>query len=365
MSEPEVERPTLTPEEFLAWRSPRVGAANPTDLTNPLWVWMARTRLNGYQGNQAWSGPSSCDAGPMWCFDRFGQSTTRLADGRTLYVAGEHEDSYDPDFYIYNDVVVAGSDGSLAIYGYPHEAFPPTDFHSATLAGGRIVLIGNLGYPKHRVVGKTQALELTLETLSVRRIETHGEAPGWISHHGAMLSPAGSAITVSGGKVCRSADQELWENVDEWALDLSTWTWTRKTRKGWPQWGYIRKDHKRNALWDIRHALWYRGVGWKDDLAKAMERLVKWSGFEPDLDLVPSLYRLDASVVELPQREDEHGIVRVVVDGVTVKFEEDGFWVRAVAEGQLAADRLKALQVSVLEKLSQLTRADWSLHVPP
>lgn len=223
MSDPErVEKPSITQEEFVAWRSPRLGRANPTDLTNALWVWMVRTRVNAYQGNQAWGGPSPFETGPMWCFDRFGQSTTLLPDGRTLHIAGEHEDSYDPDFFIYNDVVVAGPDGSITICGYPKDAFPPTDFHTATLAGERIVLIGSLGYPADRVIGKTQVLELALGTLAVRAVETHGDAPGWLHRHTAGLSDAGDAVIVSGGQVHHRADQDLWENVDDWALDLST-----------------------------------------------------------------------------------------------------------------------------------------------
>ncbi|HEY6512415.1 MAG TPA: hypothetical protein VI032_10575 [Burkholderiaceae bacterium] len=365
MSDPEpVEKPAITQEEFLAWRSPRLGDTNPTDLTNPLWAWMVRTRFNAYQGNQAWGGPSPFDAGPMCCFDRFGQSTTALPDGRTLYIAGEHEDSYDPDFFIYNDVVVVQRDGAITIHGYPKDVFPPTDFHTATLAGGRIVVIGNLGYRDERVVGKTQVLELALDTLSVRIVETHGEGPGWLNRHGATLSDAADAIVVSGGEVYLGPDQDLWENVDDWQLDLATWTWARHTRKGWPQWGCIRADHQLNSLWDMRHALWYRGVGWKDDFAQEVARVTDRIGFAPDLELVASLYRLDESVVDLPLREDELGIVRVVVDGVTVKFREDSFWVRAVVEGTLAPDRLEALQASVLDKLTRLTRTPWTVHAP-
>jgi len=357
-------KPAISYEQFLEWRSPRLGDANPTILTNPLWAWMVRTRMNAYQGNQAWSGPSPFETGPMWCFDRFGQSITTLPDGRTLYIAGEHEDYYDPDFFIYNDVVVARPDGEIAIYGYPKDAFPPTDFHSATQVGGCIVLVGNLGYQPDRVVGKTQVLELELSTLSVRKVETQGESPGWINRHSAKLSDTGGAIVVSGGVVHLSPEQDLWENVDDWQLDLSTWTWARKTRKGWPQWGYIRADRKPNTLWDMRHALWYRGMGWKDDFAKEMARLLSRTHFEPDLELVRALYCLDSSVIELPAREDEHSVVRVAVDGVTVRFHEDSFWVRAVVEGTLSEHRLKALQASVLEKLSRLTRVEWALHVP-
>jgi hypothetical protein len=61
---------------------------------------------------------------------------------------GEHEDHYDPDFFIHNDVVVRTPDGEVAIYGYPTEVFLPTDFHTATLLPASIVLIGSLGYRK-------------------------------------------------------------------------------------------------------------------------------------------------------------------------------------------------------------------------
>ena len=69
---------------------------------------------------------------PVWCFDRFGQSMTILPDGRRIFIAGEHEDWYDPDFFIYNDVVVISTNGDIEhIFGYPIEVFPPTDFHAA------------------------------------------------------------------------------------------------------------------------------------------------------------------------------------------------------------------------------------------
>ena len=48
--------------------------------------------------------------GPTWCFSRFGQSETVLPDSSRVLIAGEHEDWYDPDFHIYNDVVVIRPD---------------------------------------------------------------------------------------------------------------------------------------------------------------------------------------------------------------------------------------------------------------
>jgi hypothetical protein len=138
--------PAVTPQLFLEWRSPRVGQLNPERMNNPVWEWLVRSRLNAYQATRLLPGPSASSAGPGWCFDRFGQSSTELSDGRTVLIAGEHEDHYDPDFYIYNDVVVQYPDGRIDIFGYPHAAFPPTDFRSATLVGNRIIIIGNVGY---------------------------------------------------------------------------------------------------------------------------------------------------------------------------------------------------------------------------
>ena len=91
--------PILSKEEFVKWRSPRTVEENPTCVSNPLWYWLVRTRWSAYQANEILRGPSSFDAGPMWCFDRFGKSETRLPDGRVVHIGGEHEDSYDPVSY--------------------------------------------------------------------------------------------------------------------------------------------------------------------------------------------------------------------------------------------------------------------------
>ncbi len=123
--------PVLSKEEFIKWRSPRTVEENPTRLDNPLWHWLVRTRWSAYKANEIFQGPSSFDAGPMWCFDRFGKSETRLPDGRVIHIGGEHEDFYDPDFFIYNDVTTVGGEGGIAIHGYPPSVFPPTDFHTA------------------------------------------------------------------------------------------------------------------------------------------------------------------------------------------------------------------------------------------
>lgn len=96
-----------------------------------------RTGRSGDAAGQALMGArhSSLDTGPVWSFDRFGQSATRRADGRLVLIAGEHEDRYDPDFRIYNDVTVLDGRGGAQHFLSPAEVFPPTDVHSATPPG--------------------------------------------------------------------------------------------------------------------------------------------------------------------------------------------------------------------------------------
>ena len=57
-------------------------------------------------GNFADSAYRDSVPGPYWSWDRFGRTSTTLPDGRIVHIAGEHEDYYDNDFCIYNDVVV-------------------------------------------------------------------------------------------------------------------------------------------------------------------------------------------------------------------------------------------------------------------
>ena len=102
--------PTVTSELFREWRSPRFGQSNPQRMNNPVWEWLIKSRISAYAANERLNGPDAMKAGPCWCFDRFGQSSTKLPDGRTVLIAGEHEDYYDPDFYIYNDVVILHPD---------------------------------------------------------------------------------------------------------------------------------------------------------------------------------------------------------------------------------------------------------------
>ena len=178
------------PTPFALTRT-RYGVAHPERVENALWEQAMREGWSGYhlrqhlgaeldsrKLRQDFSHSAYRDAapGPFWSWQRFGRTSTRLPDRRVIHIAGEHEDSYDCDFCIYNDVVVAYPDGRREVFLYPKHVFPPTDFHSATLVGHEIVLIGSLGYRDMRRVGETQMLKLDTRTLRIESAATTGEA---------------------------------------------------------------------------------------------------------------------------------------------------------------------------------------------
>jgi len=345
---------TISRETFEAWRAPRVGTENPTRFDNPLWASLVHDRINAYQVNKRFGHERQWGAAPTWCFDRFGQTETKLDDGRTIYIAGEHEDYYDPDFYIYNDVVIVTPGGAVELYGYPHEVFPPTDFHSATLDADRIWIVGSLGYADARKNGVTQVCRLDLSTMAIEPIATVGDSPGWIYRHDAQL--VDRAIVVRGGLVDHSSDLDE-ENIDEWALDLATLAWTRRTRLDWQRWAVRRVDGGRNLIWELRQKKWkadHPEFGLRD---VAIEELRG----EPDLELIETLYLLDGAAIAKTDG-DEFNVWRVELDGVIVRFTEESRHIAVIVEGKLADDRLRALQAHVLERLSALHFTAWELE---
>lgn len=347
--------PALAPDEFLAWRSPRFGDGNPARMDHPLWHWLVRTRWSAWHANNAFNGPSPFDAGPMWCFDRFGMSETTLPDGRIVHIGGEHEDYYDPDFFIYNDVTVVGPDGSIAIHGYPRDAFAPTDFHSATLVGEEIFIIGCLGPRADRLVGTTPVYRLALDTWRIERVDTCGDAPGWIHDHDAELGADGHSIIVRGGQLWRGEQRSIRENIDAWSFDTRTGRWTRLSALDWQRWTMLRLDRQRNRLLDTRQALWDRDHGWP-----GMESY--WRHEEPPaLDELAVLYRLGPGMPE-PEDGSDYNEYRILVDGVAIRFREESHAVHAIVEGRLAPERLAALRRHLLATLAKIDQAAWEIE---
>jgi hypothetical protein len=247
----------ITRELFEQQRHPRFGKSNPERMHVAFWDWMIRgdktlpadrtgkladiglvirdgmlkSAYGPYRARDFFGIPMNREDGPIWTFDRMGATKNQLPDGRLVFIGGEHEDFYDPDFCIYNDVIVFGLDREIEIYGYPKEIFPPTDFHTATLVGGRIVIVGGLGYKNERVFGYTPTYDPDLSNFQISKLGTKGEMPGWISKHQAELDAKGSAITIWSGETIQeiSGKQHYLKNSEEFSLDLSSGVWRRLT----------------------------------------------------------------------------------------------------------------------------------------
>jgi hypothetical protein len=112
----------------------RYGTAHPERVENALWERAMQEGWSGYQLSkqldveidssrfcQDFSHSTYRDTtpGPFWSWQRFGRTSTPLPDGRVIHIAGEHEDSYDADFCIYNDVVVEYPGGRREFFSIP------------------------------------------------------------------------------------------------------------------------------------------------------------------------------------------------------------------------------------------------------
>lgn len=201
----------------------RFGASNPEPMNNPFWEAMVRSRTSAYAA-AAKFGDTHSIRNAVWCFQRFGHSLNQLPDGRYVEIAGEHEDSYDEDFCIYNDVVVHQGHGQFEILGYPKEDFQPTDFHSATFVAPYIYIIGNLGYYENRLPGVTPICRLHCGTWKIERVPSSGNNPGWIHGHNARLMND-RQIEISGGKIVIAEKSDLIDNENVFILDLDNFIW--------------------------------------------------------------------------------------------------------------------------------------------
>lgn len=219
----------LRKTEFAVGRHIREGNANPEQITDPFKLAMIRAGETSWGARERFKAPfNKGKQPPIWCFNRFGQTITELPDGRFIFVAGEHEDGYDPDFAIYNDVTVLHTDGTIQIYGYPYTQFEPTDFHTATLVGNELWIVGGLGYAVQRQ-GYMPVYRLNLETFAIEKLNTSGDSPPRFYNHGARLE--GKFLRIAGGKVSTlDATKKRWANVENgeiYLLNVETLQWTK------------------------------------------------------------------------------------------------------------------------------------------
>lgn len=352
--------PEVTRKLFRRWQKAVRGSSVAEDMTNPVWVWLFRGRVDPYHANERFKPPFSKVFGrgdypsePRWAGCRLGQSRTELSDGRVFWIAGEHEDYYDPDFFIYNDVIIEHPDGDVQIIGYPESSFRPTDFHSATAINSdqAILLIGNVGYANERDVGKTQIYALDTTSLLFKEIATSGSAPGWISNHEARLAEDSNSIVVRGGEVM--TNDGLLENIDDWSLSLSNFAWTRLTTRKWVRFQVSRSDGQHLHLWQYamrKFALEYprANLNREDDLAEEI-------GGVPNMDAFNRLYNPPVNHSTVERNADEEGdwrTNRILVDDVCVRYTDDTQHLTVTVEGEMPASVIESIACDLQEKLA-------------
>ena len=217
----------LSKEEYLEGRYREFGKKNPELCHSKYCYEMVRNSKAASYAKSHFK-DSTKDGQPVWCYERYGKTITDLGDNEYIEIGGEHEDSYDPDFCIYNEVFHHKGGGDFDIYMYPREVFPPTDNHSATKIEDSVYIIGNLGYGGTREFDLTPVYRLNIKDFSIEEVVTNGDNPGWIYNHIAVLE-SDEAICIKGGMIARNQDdQELHENNKyDYRLNTQTLIWTR------------------------------------------------------------------------------------------------------------------------------------------
>jgi hypothetical protein len=339
----------ISRDTFNQQRRPRFGNGNPERMQLAFWEWMIRGEENPatdvevglaglglmmrdgklksgygpYRARDLFNVPLNREEGPIWTFERYGATRTELPDGRVVCIGGEHEDYYDPDFYIYNDVIVFGPERKIDIYGYPKGIFPPTDSHTATLAGQEIIVIGCLGNPKDRRPELTPVHSIDTRDYRISNLDTSGTAPGWIFGHAAELS-TGAVINVRDGQVVEFKDgkQLFRRNNEEFSLDTKTGVWTQTTNRNWQQWSIGQDD---GGLFLLDHEV----------------RV---------LDVIPQ------GLERLPAKDDSRREARFLVRGVPIRIIAGVKWIEIVVEGDLPDEICHEIQAVLRKRMQTLCK---------
>lgn len=343
----------ISQAEFLTWQVARRGTTNPTKQNNPVWAWLFEEKCNAYIANEIFKGESPFTREAGWCNDRFGQTTTYLPDGRIIYIAGEHEDSYDPDFYIYNDVIVKHPNGELDFYGYPTEVFPPTDFHTATLIDKHIWIIGNLGYWNERK--NRQAIpiyKLAIDTLKIEAVCATGESPLAICKHSAAYLPDLGVIQIMGGEIWQGNEHE--NNNTVWHLNLSTLTWTKKHQQQRTKFQCRRQDNGYMALDMLRILAAAIAENNTHDIERTKSYLIEKLGHNFNLAVLEQLYDFPFTHDPIQHYESGWDYYWTMIDGVKVTCEEDIFSFIVHIEDSIDRKRLDALKKHLVRVMGQL-----------
>lgn len=341
--------------QFKTWAKPIRGKTNPEIMTNDVWVWLVQSNLWPHAAHEC-AGKGKKQS-PGWCFSRFGQSETKLADGTIIYIAGEHEDHYDEDYHIYNDVIIRHADDSIVIYGYPEDIFPPTDGHSATLVGNEIYIIGST-LSRKDCYDSTSVYILNLESYEIRCFQTKGSSPPELFEHKAKLSDDGAFIICTEGKVRDEKSGETVENITTWQLNLSTGEWTKLSEKLWTRWILRREDEEYNQLYEISNLAYAEEM--KDKSSYYLKEYDKYKKLflgqknSPDLSAYRKRYTPDVAHETVAKNEDDYRVFRIKVNDIIVRYYEDSDDITVTVEGVLPYDIVSELKEYGLNIFSKI-----------
>ncbi|MCI0676080.1 MAG: hypothetical protein L0Y42_09935 [Phycisphaerales bacterium] len=263
---------------------------------------------------------------------------TPMADGRIICIAGEYEDFYDPDFCIYNDVIVLRpapgqtdvtlDSGEVAIYGYPESVFPPTDFHSSTIVGDSIFIIGRLGYSGTRSERNTPVFVLDHSIYRIESVPTSGPCPGWVYRHHASYDPARHAITIRSGNIHVEGAETETPHRAAYRLHLADLRWEVIAQ---------REMHRRFLIRKAEDSGEYR---------------------EPP----PDVFRPKGVPHSWLMPEDRGvSVYSIDVGGVRVVFEDFVDEVRTLVEGNLPSEVTDQLLREVVHNLGSTTGSEWTV----
>lgn len=351
---------------------------NPTPLTNPYWQWIVRHQLNpdqildvmphldeklGEKRNYGESSPTDI-LPPLWSFQRMGQSETHLPDGRVIFIGGEFDDYYDPNFCIFNDVVVKYPNGEIEIYGYPLEIFPPTDFHTATLIGDEIYIIGNMGYFDQRQYSATAMYKLNIHSLKIQRVESRNHI-GWINNHTASVEYG--QIMIQGGRIFDDDCSPMRENIDIWAFNLKTLVWQNITQRQWQGFWLHRKDFDTISASKYHSALLYEYLLDNHDiLQNELNALQQHLGEHFNYALYKQLFKPPIQHSDVILNIDNyHEVVIYVLDDIKIRYVFDDDYLQVYIEGQLSDEQLEIFQANICHTLSKLEQCPCDIKLLP
>lgn len=336
---------------FELYQSPPMVEYRPTNITNPYYEWIVRHNLSPFDLAQIFN----LKCVPLWGMGRLGQSETPLPDGRVILIGGEYEDHYDPQFYIYHDVIIKHPDGKIDIFVYPKAMFNPTDFHSATLIGEEIYVIGGVGYVNDRNYKSTPIYKLNIHSLDIKKIESRNHI-GLIGSHTAILKD--NQIIIKGGQIL-SDDNTLMDNIDDWAFNPNTLTFKNLTNHVWQGFMVQRKDFHWLSLFDYHCLLFDRDYN-PDEFEDKFNQLTNKLGIEPNLTTYQQIF-----IPPIYHHQDQDDKSAIWIDGIKIRYVDNLDDIGVYIEGQLSDDKVQLLADNLCYKLSKLENTPCQIQFLP